>query len=70
MNWLRDSTWQQGVAIVLVIIGATLIYRTVQDATAALLPGVLLFSAGIALPLVSQAFRARGEKRPHSDEVP
>lgn len=72
MTWLRDPAWQQGLAILLVVVGAILIYR---GATAAgelglrALFGVVLFAIGIALPLISQAFRAHRESAAKSEDV-
>lgn len=70
MNWMRDAVWQQGIAIVLVISGAAWIHRAAQDSDAALLPAFLLLAAGIALPLVSSLWRARGGTQDQGGEAP
>ena len=71
MAWLRDPAWQQGVAILIVIAGAFLIYRgaaVTQPGEVAIL-GVTLFCGGIALPLISQAFGARREDTARNEDV-
>ena len=71
MAWLRDPAWQQGVAILLVIAGASLIYRgaAVTEPGEIAILGVTLFSVGIALPLISQAFGARRKDTGRSEDV-
>ena len=71
MAWLRDPAWQQGVAILLVIAGASLIYRgaAVTEPGKIVILGVTLFSVGIALPLISQAFGARRKDTGRSEDV-
>jgi hypothetical protein len=72
MSWIRDPAWQQGLAIVLVVLGAILIYRGTATAgelgTVALL-GVTLFAIGVALPLISPAFRAHRANAAKSEDV-
>ncbi len=63
MKWLHDAVWQQGVAILLVTGGAALVYRSPQHDPTGLLPGFLLFAAGIALPLVSGLWRTHRQKQ-------
>lgn len=72
MSWLRDAAWQLGLAMVLVVLGATLIYRgsaATGELGAGALFGVALFGLGIALPLISQAFRAHRENAARSEDV-
>lgn len=72
MAWLKDPAWQQGLAIVLVVVGAILTYRGAAAA------GELERSRpsrrravdlGVALPLISQAFRAHREDAAKSEDV-
>lgn len=72
MGWLRDPAWQQGLAILLVIAGAALIYlgaaRTEQLGGMAHL-GVGLFVLGVGVPLVAQVLRAPRAASGKSEEV-
>lgn len=75
MDWLKDPAWQQGVAILVVVAGSILIYRGAAGAADAgelsgmALFGVVLFSVGIALPLISQVLGARPESTVKSEDV-
>jgi hypothetical protein len=71
MTWLRDPAWQQGVAILLVVVGAFLIYRgaAVTEARGLALLGMALFGIGIAFPLISQALSPPNEHTTRSEDV-
>lgn len=72
MGWIKDAAWQQGLAILLVVAGAVLIYRgaAATGELAGIAPlGVVLFGCGIALPLISQALRVRRENAARSEDV-
>ena len=71
MTWFRDPAWQEGLAILLVMAGAIVIYRgaaATEPGGIALL-GVALFGIGIALPLVAQAVHAHRAKTVRSEDV-
>jgi Zn-dependent alcohol dehydrogenase len=66
MDWLRERVWQLGIAIVLALIGAALMYLGITDGeTVALsavgLVGLAAFLVAIAIPLVSKAIKAAQE---------
>jgi hypothetical protein len=71
-TWIRDRAWQQGIAILLALAGALLVYvgghRTGELGGMAL-AGVALFAAGIALPLIAEVLRARREDTAWSEDV-
>lgn len=72
MAWLRERAWQQTIAILLVLVGAVLIYRGAAgtgalDGTA--LAGVALFAIGLVAPLISQALHAYDENTAESEDV-
>jgi hypothetical protein len=72
MGWLRDPAWQQGIAIILAVGGATLIYRGASgtgEPGAAGVAGFIVLCAGIALPLVSEALRAHRENTAGTEDV-
>jgi hypothetical protein len=71
MAWLRDPAWQQGLAILLVVAGAIQIYfgAAAMELSRIALVGVALFGIGIALPLISQAFRAHRENAAKCEDV-
>lgn len=61
MDWLRDRAWQQVIAGVLVILGATLIHLGAAETgemNATAWSGLAVFTIGMATPLVSQALHA------------
>ncbi|HRO88460.1 MAG TPA: hypothetical protein PLH21_10630 [Chiayiivirga sp.] len=72
MGWLKDAVWQQGVAIVLVVLGSILIHLDAA-ATGELggggWLGFALFAAGVALPLVGELHRSRREHTAGVEDV-
>ena len=72
MSWLRDPIWQLGLAILLVVAGAILIYSGAPGADelgGTALFGIVLFGLGVALPLISQAVRAHRENVAKSEDA-
>lgn len=72
MAWLRDRAWQQGIAILLALAGASLIYlgaRHTGELGGVGLIGVALFVIGIAVPLVAEILRANRETTSKSEDV-
>jgi hypothetical protein len=66
MDWLRERVWQLGVAILLAVLGAALMFigLTASDPvelTPVGLAGLAVYVVAIAIPLVSKAIRAAQE---------
>lgn len=72
MAWIRDRAWQQGIAILLALAGAALVYagahRTGELGGMAL-TGVALLAVGIALPLVTELLRMHRESMDRNEDV-
>ena len=72
MSWLKDPAWQEGLAILLVVTSALLIYRGVSvegELGGVALLGMVLFGIGIALPLISQVLQTHRENKLRSEYV-
>ncbi|MGD9617927.1 MAG: hypothetical protein AB7H90_22435 [Alphaproteobacteria bacterium] len=72
MAWLRDRAWQQGIAILLALAGAVLIYfgaRPAGELGGVALTGIVLFATGIALPLIVELLRMHREDTARSEDV-
>lgn len=66
MDWLRERVWQLGLAIVLALLGAALMYLGISAReTVTLSPvgiaGLVAFLVAIAIPLVSKAIQTAQE---------
>lgn len=72
MDRLRDRAWQQGIAILLTLAGAALIYSGAGesgelDAVAAI--GAAILAIGIALPLVAEITHGSRSNQSKSEDV-
>jgi hypothetical protein len=64
MEWLRERVWQLGLAILVALVGAALIYAGSADDgnldTVALV-GLTAFTIALAVPILSKAIKAAQE---------
>ncbi len=64
MDWIKKRVWQLGAAIVLLLVGAALIYTNrTGDGGGMLWTGLVLVFIALAVPLVSKLFQPDEEQK-------
>ncbi len=60
MEWLRESVWQLGIAVILILLGAVLLYVSATDEVNATLMwlGLGLVLVAMLIPLASRLYQA------------
>jgi hypothetical protein len=71
MEWLKQRVWQLGIAILIVLIGAALLYLGGTDGISeiTLWIGLILFFLAMAIPLFAKFFEAMQEKEGEEGET-
>jgi hypothetical protein len=71
MEWLKQRVWQLGIAILIVLIGATLLYLGGTDgiSESILWTGLILFFLAMAVPLFAKIHEANQEKEGEEGET-
>lgn len=74
MDWLRDRVWELGIGILLVIVGAALMYLDgADDGEMALIGlggiGMVLFALALAIPLVRKAVQVAQDDEASDEEA-
>ncbi len=70
MEWIKKRVWQLGIAALLILIGALLLYNagTGDVNTTLLWVGLALVWIALAIPLLSKAFLSEEEKKGEEGE--
>lgn len=64
MQWIKQRVWQLGLAIILILVGAYLIYANRTEASGGMLwTGLVMIFAALVVPLVSKLFQSDEEQK-------
>lgn len=71
MDWLRERVWQLGIAVILILLGAVLLYVSAADEVNAALMwlGLALVLVAMLIPLASRMYQAAQDERDEKGET-